>query len=481
MNTATDNELLRQFARTHAEDAFAELVRRHVPLVYSAALRQASGDTHRARDVVQTVFADFARKAATLVHRDSLTGWLYTSAHFAAANILRAENRRREREENFMRDPATARETSVPPASAETGDADADWKAIRPALDAAMHELNAADREAVLLRYFENRPFAEVGARLGLGENAARMRAERALDKLRARFARPGITTSGALAATLSAHAVQTAPAGLAAALPAASLAAAGTSALTKIMIASKIKLALGALVAAGAATLIVAQHQNQARLRAENAALQQQIAQLQTDAKHLAANEVSKPPEEPSDELLKLRGEVGQLKNQISASQMESRQLKSSFDDLLKQSLENFPALTNVIAFKKHQISLVKAGKQIGLAMRMYAADNNDVFPTNFSQIYDPDLGKGYLKGTNFDGNISLNDFQMVNEDWFGNLPSEAIPVAGEQRPVWWGGQWQRIYVFSDGSVRSVSLDDGNFADWEKQQLQEAVKAAGK
>src|SRR5664279_357678 len=133
-----DSELLARFARTNSEDAFAELVKRHVNLVYSAALRQVNGDAHLAQDVAQTVFADLARKAASLSRREVLTGWLYTSAHFAAAKIVRTETRRRDREEKFMREPI--HETAPEP----------DWEKIRPALDDAMHELKETDREAVL-------------------------------------------------------------------------------------------------------------------------------------------------------------------------------------------------------------------------------------------------------------------------------------------------------------------------------------------
>src|SRR5271154_3542512 len=102
-----DPELLARFARTNSEDAFAELVKRHVNLVYSAALRQVNGDDHFAKDVAQMVFADLARKASSLSRRESLTGWLYTSAHFAATKIVRGENRRRDREEKFMREPTS--------------------------------------------------------------------------------------------------------------------------------------------------------------------------------------------------------------------------------------------------------------------------------------------------------------------------------------------------------------------------------------
>ena len=103
-----------------------------------------------------------ARHAASLSRHKSLTGWLYTSTHFAAAKMMRGENRRREREEKFMREPSF--ETST----------ETDWGKIRPVLDDAMHKLKAADREAILLRYFENQPFTAVGATLDFdGERRA--------------------------------------------------------------------------------------------------------------------------------------------------------------------------------------------------------------------------------------------------------------------------------------------------------------------
>jgi RNA polymerase sigma factor (sigma-70 family) len=313
----SDCELLRRFAKTNSEDAFAELVKRHVHLVYSAALRQVGGDAHLAQDVAQTVFADLARKAGPLSRRETLTGWLYTSAHFAAAKIVRTENRRRDREDKFMREPTNE------PAPA------ADWEQLRLALDDAMHELNETDREAILFRYFENQPFIQVGAKLGLNENAARMRVERALEKLRAIFAKRGVTTATTLASVISANAVQIAPAGLATTLTTASIATAGTGtlALMKIMTMAKLKLGIGALVVAGAATTLVVQHKAQTKLRDEGESLRQQIAQLQANNESLSnrlAAADAKPsssqslPNEQFNELLKLRGEVGVLRRQV-------------------------------------------------------------------------------------------------------------------------------------------------------------------
>jgi RNA polymerase sigma factor (sigma-70 family) len=325
LNMTPDQELLRRYVQTRSEEAFAELVRRHVNLVYSAALRQVKGDAHLAQDVAQTVFSDLARKAGSLTRRESLTGWLYASTHFAAAKIVRTETRRRNREDKFMREPLsdTALET--------------DWEKTRPALDAAMHKLNESDREAILLRFFENRQFAEVGAKLGLNENAARMRVERALEKLRAIFAKRGITTAAALASVISANAVQMAPAGLATTLTTTSIATVGTGTtftLLKFMTATHIKLGLSVLVVAGAATALVVQHQTQTELRDENQSLRQQIAQLQMNNESLsnrlsATADAKSPParslsDEEMNELLRLRGEVGMLQRQANEAEQK-------------------------------------------------------------------------------------------------------------------------------------------------------------
>ena len=269
-----DCELLAAFADNQSEDAFAELVRRHVNLVYSAALRQVGGDAHLAQDIAQNVFSALARKAGSLRRHTSLTGWLYTSTHFAARDLVRADSRRRNREEQFMRDP-----TLEPAPNAE-------WNGLRSSLDEVMHGLKDSDREAILLRYFENLSFPEVGAKLGLNENAARMRVERALEKLRAAFSKRGVATTAGLAAAISTHAVQTAPAGLAAAITGGSLAVAaaggGTINVLSYVLMTKIKLgAMGAALVAVLAVPLVVEHQANVKSRAQDSALQRQTAEL--------------------------------------------------------------------------------------------------------------------------------------------------------------------------------------------------------
>src|SRR3954469_4073678 len=94
-----DAELLASYVRNRSDSDFAELVQRHVNLVYSAALRQVNGDVHLAQDVAQTVFTDLARKAGTLAARPVLAGWLFTSTRFAASKAVRGERRRKSREQ----------------------------------------------------------------------------------------------------------------------------------------------------------------------------------------------------------------------------------------------------------------------------------------------------------------------------------------------------------------------------------------------
>ncbi len=278
-----DSELLRLYAQTCSEDAFAELVRRHVDLVYSTALRRVNGDAHLAQDVAQSVFTDLARKAEALSRRQHLTGWLYTSVCFAAAKAVRTECRRRAREQEAQ----TMRELLKDEAP------DCDWNKLRPLLDEAMGTLKESDREAVLLRFFENRPHEEVGAHLGVSENTARMRVDRALEKLRAQLVRRGWTTSTAtLSIAISANAVQVAPAGLAAALTTASLGAAAsgttiTFAVLKLMGMTKLQLGAGAVLLAAAVGSLIVQSSSKGALRAENASLRLQVAQLTSGKDH--------------------------------------------------------------------------------------------------------------------------------------------------------------------------------------------------
>ena len=188
MNRYTD--LLRQFAETRSEDAFAEVVRGHMTLVYFAALRRTNGDVHLASDISQEVFAKLARDAVKLSRHATLTAWLYTTTRNAAIDAMRGAQRRkiREKEAHTMHQ---LNETSV------------NWDRVGPVLDEALDRLGATDRDAVLLRFFDGLSFSEIGRALRLTEESARKRVDRALSKLQAHLARQDITSSTTALATV--------------------------------------------------------------------------------------------------------------------------------------------------------------------------------------------------------------------------------------------------------------------------------------
>jgi RNA polymerase sigma factor (sigma-70 family) len=477
VNMTPDSELLRRYAGTKSEEAFAELVRRHLNLVYSAALRQVNGDAHLAQDVAQMVFTDLARKAASLAHRATLTGWLYTSAHFAAAKAVRTEQRRRAREQEAH----NMRKTLHPPApdpgcAGGFAEARPDWEKLRLVLDEAMHELKETDREAILLRYFKNQQFTEIGEKFGLNENAARMRVERALEKLRAVFLRRGIAATTALASVISANAVQIAPAGLAATLTNTSLAAAGTGTtltLLKLMTMTKLKLGLSALVVAGATTALVVQHQAQEKLRAENESLTQQIAQLKTDNENLsnrlaAAGGSKSLSDEQLNELLKLRGEVGRLRgqaNQLEKLQEENRRWQASL-----AKANHLPATPDAdpesSPEKQAAIARMSDAKLLCLGLLMYTSDHQDQLPPDLNQIPQSLTNtQPALTGT--------NQFELVAQGRLTGItnPSEAI-VVRETEAHLLNGKLVKAYGFADGHAQLMNEPPEGFDAWELEHM---------
>ncbi|HZL79927.1 MAG TPA: sigma-70 family RNA polymerase sigma factor, partial [Candidatus Limnocylindrales bacterium] len=251
--TTDDMELVRQYAARQSESAFATLVSRHASLVYSAALRQAR-DPQLAEEITQAVFIILARKAGSLNEKTILPGWLYRAACYTANSARKQEHRRQQREqEAYMQ--STLQEARI----------DAAWKQMSPLLEEAMLRLGQTDRDALVLRFFEGRSLNEVGAALGASEDAAKMRVNRALEKLRKFFTKRGVSaTTAIIAGAISANSIQAAPAALAKSVMAVALAkgaAASGSTLTlvkgalKIMAWTKAKTA----IAVGVGVLFVA------------------------------------------------------------------------------------------------------------------------------------------------------------------------------------------------------------------------------
>jgi len=270
MQESQDSELLRRYAREKSDEAFAALVTRHVNMVYSAALRKI-GNPAAAQEITQAVFIILAQKANRLLPHPALSGWLYQTTRLTAANFQRTEIRRTRREqEAYMQSLSRRTEPEL-------------WTQITPLLEDAMGDLGEKDRNALALRFFEGKTFQEIGTAFRVSENAARKRTDYALEKLRAYFFKRGVTsTTGSIAAAMSANSVHAAPAMLAktaAAMALAKGATASTSTLALVKGALKIMAWTNSKVVIGASVVVllaVQHHQDTAQARQIEAARQQ-------------------------------------------------------------------------------------------------------------------------------------------------------------------------------------------------------------
>jgi RNA polymerase sigma factor (sigma-70 family) len=232
MSSQDDISVLRQYAASHSEAAFETLVSRYVRLVYAAALRQMR-DPHLAEEVTQAVFTILADKAGRIRRETHLPGWLVRTTCFVALAHARTATRRRHYEtEAFMQ------------SQNQTGSGDELWASIAPMLDEALVQLGNRDRQAVVLRFLEDKSLAEVGGSLGVGEDAARMRVNRALEKLRQFFLKRGVSVTAAiLAGTLSANSAPIIPPTLVKTITAAAVAKGAASGSTLVLVKGALKL----------------------------------------------------------------------------------------------------------------------------------------------------------------------------------------------------------------------------------------------
>src|SRR5208283_3803861 len=205
MQAMDDMALLREYAARNSEAAFETLVSRRVNFVYSAALRQVR-NADLAEEVTQAVFIILAQKAGRISDKTILTGWLFKTTRFAALAQIRAAARRRRYEQEAQM------QSELQPSAP-----DLFWEQMSPLLDEALASLGETDRQAVLLRFFDNKTLTEVGNSLGTGEDTARKRVSRALEKLRKFFAKRGVvSTTTVIAGAMAANSVQAAPVTLA-------------------------------------------------------------------------------------------------------------------------------------------------------------------------------------------------------------------------------------------------------------------------
>lgn len=215
----TDRDLLREYIKGGVEGAFQTLVQRHLDLVFATALRGLN-DNGAAQEITQNVFVSLARKASWLGGEKSLAGWLHKATLLEVRHWWRGEFRRQRREQ-------TAVELGT-----VMKDDDSILKTLASELDEALLGLREADRQALMLRYFEGRSHREIGLLLGAREDAVRMRVTKALERLTQLFRRRGfaVPAVATIIALLGATA-KAAPAGLALAATHAALAAGGGAA----------------------------------------------------------------------------------------------------------------------------------------------------------------------------------------------------------------------------------------------------------
>ncbi len=471
----TDSQkLLADYVQSGSEAAFNELISRYIGLVYSAAFRVVDSDAQLAEDVTQIVFTDLARTARTLPEKVMPGGWLHRHACFVAAHAVREKRRRQSRERQAME------------ISALKDPADPDLGAVAPLLDEAVNQLGEEDRTAILLRFFEQLDFHSVGQALGSSENAARMRVNRALEKLHSIFKRRGITTSAAaLSTVLSAHAIETVPIGLAAKISIAALTGTALHTSTAITVAKTV--AMTTLQKALTTTTVVLlagagiyEAHRVTQLREQNQALQQQQAPLAEQIRQLererdeAMNRLAvllAPNEQSSNEteLLRLRGEVARLKTESEeTARFKAMQAQKAADpletaaktllereQLLRQGLERMPdknipemqyldattwarvaqnaKLDSDDGVREALSELRQNAKdrftaEMGNALHKFTQENNGQLPTDISQL------KSYFKSPVDDA--SLARYEIVKTGSASDLqPGDR--VIKERAPV--------------------------------------------
>jgi len=430
---------------------------RYTDLVYSTALRLVDEDTQLAQDVAQTVFIDLARMGRTLFSEVMLGGWLHRHTRFVAANLMRSERRRKSRETQAAEMNALRNEPGG-------------FKQVSLIIDEAIDTLAKEDRTAIILRFFEGCDLRSVGEALGIGENAARMRVSRALEKLHVLLKRREATLSAtALATALAAEAVTAAPAGLAVnfAVTALSAASAGgglTLTLLKTVAMTKLKVGVLTVVAVAGLTIpMVRQHQALTKLRSENSTLRSQIddlARLTVENQRLS-NLLSHPTEPGQEaqtrELLKLRGEIGRLKRQI-AENLKERQTAVAVKADPKEVQKEI-AIANMV-YTKGWV----------LAFRLYADRNQGQFPTNFESAasFLPDESKSL---TNW---YTTDQFEIVYQGSIDAITNPASIIVVREKEPWQAtdGGWVRGYAFADGHSEIHKAVDGDFQPWESAHL---------
>lgn len=469
MSEPTDHQLLREFADAGDESAFGRLVDRHLPLVFSAARRKL-GDAALAQDVSQQVFTLLARKARELRPEIILAGWLYRTSCHLATRTQRTELRRVLREQTAVAHMNEASTESV-------------WRDIEPELDAAMESLGETDRDAVVLRYFQNKSLREVGAALGTNDDAAQKRLSRAVEKLRNYFARRGRPIAAtSLTAAIVVGAVLPAPGAMAATLSVAALSAtahaAGISSLTAATntfttstnatlhpfttaMSSLVKPTIAAVAGLAAAAGLIVQHQQLTAERAQTAELQARVASFEATPRPAAIEQGPDSnglAEVEKAELMRLRGEVARLRNESARSRSgQSQGARAATATAIPAEITPTSGATEPEVLQQ-RFNLLK---NVGLALRILNVDA-ELRPELKELKFTPGtpLPKQFLE-TLGPAAASLDQIDILVPDmkWMlkAEMTPESIVARSREATPTTDGHYIRAYSLGDGSVQSV------------------------
>ena len=346
--TPSDLELLARYAEEGSEEAFSELVHRHLDLIYSAALRQVHSP-QLAEEVAQSVFTDLSRSARRMKPDTVLTAWLYQVTRRTAVDVVRRESRRQLREQLAVELTDMNAHPSL-------------WSQIEPVLEEAMENLEPVERTAILLRYFEQRSLREVGQRLGTSEDAAQKRVSRAVDRLREFLSQRGVAVgASALVLALSANAVQSAPLGLVTAISSGATASGAalhtvtTFGATKALAMTTLQKVIIVAALTGAAGVALYENHQASAAREQIQALQQgedplrdQLSQM-TQERDEAATQAAALREENDTlrgnaaELPKLRGDLARLRDSSREGQSKAGSVTAGVDPGLDEAFKTW------------------------------------------------------------------------------------------------------------------------------------------
>ena len=475
-----DKQLLGAYARERSESAFGELVTRHIDLVYSTALRVVNGDSHLAQDVTQTVFIDLARKAGSLPDDVALPGWLHRHTCYTATKAVRTERRRQSREQTAME--MRALDDNTRP----------EWEQVAPYLDESLNQLNPADRDALVLRFLKQQDLRSVGTALGISDDAAQKRVDRALEKLHVLLKHRGATLSAAaLGTALATQAVTAAPVGLAASVTGTALASAAagagmTATIVKIMAMTKLKFGLLSLAVTAGVALSVWQYLQTERLKGEITSLRRspaELAELRGENRRLAEalRAEAERPKADNRELLRLRGQVGLLRQ----AALENPRLQAELDNLAKKLEQSEASRKHDNATDPEQSMLVSKSLLAtvwGYALLKFAKENDRQLPASLAAAA-PYLNNNELLPTNWrnvdqisseaaTNGITIDRFELVYQGSMTNVqdPGHTILLREKEPYQASDGRWARTYVTATGLGGVRWSDNRDFTAVEKE-----------